>query len=176
MKDLLKSLVDEADKWVGVREKGFNKGPEVEAFQKAVDGKASGEAWCMAFVQFCIEEIEKRFGVKSEVFKSEHCMTVWNKSPKHLRLEYPEEGAIVIWQHYTKFGKSTGSGHTGIIRNVVGKDFKTFETIEGNTGPGFNPGEIVREGDGVYNRIRRSTRVGTMRVMGYLRPFPIDAE
>lgn len=44
---LCQYLIDEAKKWIGTTESGAdNCGPEVELFQKAVDGKSQGEAWC----------------------------------------------------------------------------------------------------------------------------------
>lgn len=149
------SLVEVAQKYVGVKEKGGdNKGPEVERFQKAVDGKAQGEPWCMAFVQFCIKEAK----LQSKIFESEHCLTVWNKTPKEQRLKEPVPGCLVIWQ----YGDTT-NGHVGIVTAV----FKnSIHTIEGNTGDGKG---IVREGDGVYARNRSRAGSQQMKILGYLK-------
>jgi len=63
-KESIHPLVEEALKWVGTMEKGGdNKGPEVEEFQKAVDGKAQKEPWCMAYVQFCIKKVEEKLSL-----------------------------------------------------------------------------------------------------------------
>lgn len=153
-------LVEVAKRFIGVKEKGDNRGPEVEAFQKALDGKAAGEPWCMAFVQYCILEVEKARNTKSKVSKSEHCLTVWNKSPKELRLKEPEVGCLIIWQ----FG-NTSSGHVGIVTKV---NKNTVETVEGNTGDGSG---VVREGDGVYARRRSKLGSQKMKVLGYLKVF-----
>ena len=41
------SLIEVATKYIGIKEAtNHNDGPEVEMFQKAVDGKAQGESWC----------------------------------------------------------------------------------------------------------------------------------
>jgi uncharacterized protein (TIGR02594 family) len=155
------SLIEVAQKYVGVKEKGGdNKGPEVEQFQKAVDGKAAGEPWCMAFVQFCINVVEAATKQKSKIFESEHCLTVWNKTPVEQRLKEPVPGCLVIWQ----FG-DTSNGHVGIVTAV----FKnSIHTIEGNTGDGKG---VVREGDGVYARNRSRVGSDKMKVLGYLKVF-----
>ena len=158
-------LVKEAMKWLGVREKGGNNhGPEVEMFQKAVDGRASGEAWCMSFVQFCVKQVAKRFGVTDKLFDSEHCLTVWNNSPVSCRipLDQVKPGDVVIWQH-----GSTTSGHTGIVEAVNRDTYDhivSLRTIEGNTSDAS-----MREGDGVYRRVRSPYNNGTMKVRGFLR-------
>lgn len=163
MSNLHDALIAEAEKWIGVRESGgANKGPEVEMFQKAVDGKAQGESWCMAFVQFCLMKVEANLGIRTNVYHSEHCLTVWNKTDNELHRMTPQPGYIVIWRN----GKTT-SGHTGIV-SKINEDGKTIETIEGNTGDGQG---VVREGDGVYRRKRNRQPLGEMQIVGYIDPF-----
>lgn len=153
------ALITEAKKWIGTREEGGdNHGPSVEAFQKAIDQVAAGEPWCMAFVQFCL----KASG-GTDLFPSEHCLTVWNRSPVELRRELPEPGCIVIWKM-----RGTSSGHTGIVERVNGGLMKT---IEGNTGPGQG---VERDGDGVYSKSRSSSQTsprGRMELVGFLWPW-----
>lgn len=159
-------LVALAGTCVGIREKGGNnKGPEVKEFQKTVDGRASSEAWCMAFVETMIAFIEYDFKVKSPIFASEHCMTVWGKTPKAQRVKMsPLPGAIVIWQK----GNSS-SGHTGIVE---GADEKNFTAYEGNTESGVNTkGKVERDGGGVYHTKRSRKGSGSMKVVGFLKPF-----
>jgi hypothetical protein len=154
-------LVERASRQVGVREdKPYNNtGKSVEVYQKAVDGKAQKEPWCMGLVQFCIKKIEAETGKKSRIYRSEHCLTVWNKSPKPMRILKPEPGCVVIWRH----GAST-SGHTGIVESV-GVDFMVV--IEGNTND-----DGSREGNGVYRK-KRKIKVGdgSLKIMGFLRVF-----
>lgn len=153
------ALVYEARKWIGVREEGGdNRGPQVEAFQRAVDGKASGEPWCMAFVQFCLKQV----GLDRFVYPSEHCLTVWWKSEKAQRINKPELGCLVFWQH----AGQEAAGHVGIVAEVFSDG--RFMSIEGNTGAG--PG-VEREGDGVYLRERSPSGTSVMHVVGFLRPW-----
>lgn len=168
--DLNDRLLNLAEFYIGVLEAGgANRGPMVEQFQKAVDGKAQGEPWCMAFAQFCIAKVMEVHGGRSRVFKTEHCLTAWQKSEPAARIVKPEPGDLVIWQH-----GNGPSGHVGIVKNAVWTtpDSSGLWTVEGNTGPG---GGIVREGDGVYNRwrdcIRPGDKVGDMLLLGYLRAF-----
>lgn len=166
-------LATEAAKWVGVVEKGPNKGPDVERFQKAVDGKASGEAWCMCFVQFCVDQVDALLkGSKHTptwLFQSEHCLTVWNKTPQAARIPWNQvqPGCLIVWQHF-KDGKATTSGHVGIVIRLLPDSINgsRVETIEGNTGNGAG---VVREGDGVYRRVRSLAGSDTMKVKGFLR-------
>jgi hypothetical protein len=158
---MLSELVKIAEQYIGVKELGENSGPEVEKFQMAVDGKASGESWCMAFVQYCILELEQKTNKRSNIFHSEHCLTTWNKSPIELRRTSPEPGYIVIWKH-----GQTANGHTGIVSKVIGS--VKFESIEGNTS---DSACVNRNGDGVYRKIRNIDPAGEMKIIGFLVPF-----
>jgi len=161
--DLRKDLVDEASKWIGVTEKGKdNCGPEVEMFQKAVDGKASGESWCLAFVQYCLDTVLLRHGLEKELPQTEHCMTFWNQTPEARKSQSPEPGDIIIWNF-----AGSASGHAGIVTGVS-KDGKLLYTIEGNTGP---EASVNREGDGVYKKVRNRKGSSRMKVVGFVRPF-----
>lgn len=162
MSNKVQELIDIANTFVGTKEEGGdNRGPVVEQFQKIVDGVASQESWCMCFTQYCVKQIEKKYAVRSKLFKSEHCLTVWNKSPKEMRLVEPEPGCLIIWNFV-----GTNNGHCGIVRKV-GKD--KVETIEGNTsGPSS---EVVREGDEVAIKSRSKIGSKTMKVIGYLKVF-----
>jgi hypothetical protein len=158
---MIRDLVKIAEQYIGIREVGNNAGPEILRFQMAVDGKAEGESWCMGFVQFCIQELEHKIARRSNIFRSEHCLTVWNKSPLELRREIPEPGYIVIWRH-----GDTTNGHTGIVARVI--DDKSFETIEGNTSGNK---DVDRNGDGVYLKTRLFHSVSEMQIVGYLSAF-----
>jgi len=156
-------FLKELRSYVGISEHGGdNKGKEVEMFQKAVDGKAQSEPWCMAAIQHAIKKVEEKLGIKSKIHKSEHCMTVWNLTPKECRLEKPEPGCIVIWQ----FG-ATDKGHTGGVESI--KKNGRLQTLEGNTGP--SNGEVEREGDGFYEKDRSATGTPKMKIKGFLKVF-----
>lgn len=155
-------LVHEAQNWIGVVEVGGdNSGPDVERFQKAVDGKANKEAWCAAFVIFCIQQVETKLNIKSQIYRSELAQDLWFKSPNSLKITEPEPGCVIIWKH-----GDTVLGHAGIVE-IVRPD-GMLVTIEGNTNDGAG---IVREGDGVYRRVRTPTGTPKMKVLGFIKPF-----
>lgn len=166
--DLNMRMLDFARFHIGVTEVGGdNSGPVVQAFQKAVDGVASGEPWCMAFIQYIAEQTRIVHGGTIKIHRSESVLQTWLKSPPSSRVLMPTPGAIVLWRH-----GNTQMGHCGIITDVVPDDILT---VEGNTS-GLGTG-IVREGDGVYlkrrpwdNRTKEST-VGDMKLLGFLNAF-----
>jgi hypothetical protein len=154
-----------AEACVGIRESGGNnKGPLVELMQKTIGG-ASAEAWCMSGVQTWLGFAEYCTGVKSPVAVSEHCLTVWNNTPKEQRVKsIPGPGAIAIWRHGL-----TQSGHTGVVRAWLEKIFKA---VEANTESGLKSnGAVVRDGGGVYDTERSSSGSGSMKLVGFLKPF-----
>lgn len=162
MKDPTKALLDTAKSFLGVHEEGGNNhGAMVEEFQRAVDGKAAGEPWCMCFVQYCIREAERLSIVHSRIYRSESCLDVWEKSPANMRLTKPEPGAIAIWNRV-----GTRQGHTGIV--VAIRSPEVYITIEGNT---TNGQEIEREGAGVWLKYRSVRATRLFRPMGWIRPF-----
>ena len=156
---LLNELSEEGQKWVGTKETDEVK---VDLLRKVVDGVAVNEPWCMCFVQFCVRQIEIHCGYQSKIFKSEHCLTTWNKSPAMIRCSKPAVGLIAIWQH-----GNTASGHTGIVIDVVGEN--DFTTVEANTTEA--PVGIVRDGDGIYIKHRSMVQKSNMRLLGFLNPF-----
>jgi len=162
-------LIREAQKWIGIKEVGGdNKGQLIEMWQRSVDQKAQGESWCMAFALSQIIWIDRLFfettGDTSftRIFKSEHCMTVWHKTPKDLRSDVPVPGSIAIWNH-----KGTSLGHTGIVTEILPSQRK-FNCVEGNTGPGDG---LIRDGDGVFEKSRTMDGNGTMQLLGFLIPW-----
>ena len=163
MKNYNLELVEEARKWIGVTEdksKGDNRGKEVEMFQKAVDGKAQGESWCMAFVQFCIKQVEERNKIQCLAYKSEHCLTVLRESKMKV-VKDPQPGDLIVW----RFG-NTANGHVGIVEKLL--DGGRVMTIEGTTSDSQS---VERNGDGVFSKNRSLAGSESMRVVGFIRPF-----
>lgn len=151
---------------VGIREVGGNnKGPLVELIQKTL-GDAEQEAWCMALQQTILAYVEEKLQIFSGVYASEHCLTVWKKTPDVLKVKYkPLPGAICIWRH-----GDTSNGHTGMVLDYGAK---VMHLVEGNTEAGINPaGTIERDGGGVYFTERNVSGNGNMKVVGFIKPFP----
>lgn len=149
-------LVEVANDTVGARESGGNnRGKEIEKFQKFVDGIASGEPWCMGWMQWVVGQVCEFYDIPHTLFKSEHCLTVWTRTPEKYRRTEPKRGYAVIF-------RSKGlSGHVALCtsENV----FAAFGTIEGNTNK-----QGSREGDGVYRKIRHVDENGALRIVGYI--------
>lgn len=164
-----KLLIAEAEKYLGIKESAYNDGPMIREFQKAVDGVASKESWCAAFMFYCIKNVEEKTGRKSWLFRSERCMNIWTRSPLEAKIPSPEAGALVIWQNYSAKGTPLGTGHVGLISELLSDN--SFKTIEGNTSDGSG---LNSNGDGVYRKTRRNARVGRFRLMGFLRPWMQD--
>jgi len=147
---------------VGTKEEGGdNSGFWIEQFQKAVDGVASHEAWCLGFVQYCVKQVDKRLKTKNYLYPTEHVLTLWERLSIWQRVPEPIIGGLALWQHFDGT-KATTRGHVGIVTRVY--ENKTFQTVEGNTsgGPGMN-----REGDGVFIKTRPHTQIGSMRLLGF---------
>lgn len=155
-------LIYAAEACVGIKEEGGNnKGLYIVELQKTVDSKAGQEPYCMAAVQTWIAYVEKKLSVKSPIFSSEHCMTVFRSTSKVQRVKRtPAPGAIIIWKN-----GSSDSGHTGLVLDFQG-DKRQMETVEANTGSGN-----MRDGDGIYIKQRSKARDGKLVVQGYLIPF-----
>lgn len=148
---------------VGIRESGNNTGPMVKLLQDTVGGPDAW-AWCMSFVQTCIAYAEVRTGISSSIVAHEHCITVWDQTPKAMRVKsIPLAGSIVIWRH-----ESTQAGHTGILESCDGD---TFRAYEGNTNFKAPGGPVVRDGGGVAYTTRSIRSLGPLRVVGFLKPF-----
>jgi hypothetical protein len=166
-------LTAEAKKWLWVREHGSNRGAEIEMFQREVDGKAVGEAWCLSFLQFCVNQVDRDYSKKygkdplpNWLYPTEHCLTLWNKTGVSSRITddlYP--GLILVWQYWEN-GKQTTRGHVGVIMEVLSDT--DFITIEGNTA---DRKSVVREGDGVYMMRRTVSRNGNFRLKGFISPW-----
>lgn len=159
-------LVSTASGLVGIRESGPNKGEMIELFQKAVDGKASGEPYCAGFVHYCLNQVALATANKPAIHKSESVIEMWERTPKMCRLEKPDVGSVMCWQFY-KNGKPTRAGHCGIVKDVI--DESTVLVVEGNTS---EPSQlVVREGNGVWLKKRKVVGSKEMKVLGWLLPW-----
>ncbi len=114
---------------LGVEEipRGSNGGPQVSAYLKRVN-LAPGNAWCMAFVYWCVDEACKQLGMENPLVRTGHVLHQYNNTscrtlPKTSRAIKP--GDIFIM----KIG-SKGAGHTGFVKAMGGT---VAGTVEGNT-------------------------------------------
>jgi hypothetical protein len=166
----MRALAWFARQWVGFKEEGGqNKGQVVELFQRAVDGKAQGEPWCAAFLQFCVMRVDDLFeemtmvsAVRSRLYRSELCMDLVRYTPEDCRVTEPVPGAVVVWSKL-QGGLPSAQGHCGIVHGIYDGG---VVTVEGNTGMGDQ-----REGDGVsFKRRARGDIPGFVR-LAWLAPW-----
>lgn len=132
-----------------VREKtGKNDGADVKAILASV-GLPEGYSWCMAFVYYCFQIAANQLGVKNPCIKTAGVLDHWNRT-RGAKVHTPAAGDVFVMD----FGK--GQGHTGI---VVKADRDTIHTIEGNTSGQPTSASQDREGQGVYERIRKISSI-----------------
>jgi len=147
---------------------GPNQGRMVEKFQRAVDGKASKEAYCTGFQVFLCDEVDALFkdGIKHQLPRTEWSLGMWNAAPVRIKIQRPIPGSVMLWRH-----ENTQQGHAGTVKEVM-EELHQCRTTEGNTGAGAG---VVREGDGVWERVRSWAGEGDMKVLGWLNPWPDNA-
>lgn len=157
---LMREVVAEASKWIGVSEIKGQGSVGVNVFRRATDGVAEGEPWCAAFVQYCITAVSIRYKTDISLHASELCSAIWENTPKRCRLNAPLPGSIIIWNY-----PGTIQGHTGIVLRRL--DNNKIKTIEGNTRGEDTPSNIR----GVFTKIRSVTGDDNMKVLGFINPF-----
>jgi hypothetical protein len=162
-------LTNEARRWIGITEMGGdNRGQVVELFQRTV-GIPPGSPWCLAFVQYCIAQVDRTCLIVTEgvpktskMAPGAGCLAVWGSTDPAYRSNIPTVGSIVIWKH-----TGSGEGHAGIVQGVL-PDGTGFYTIEGNTSPG---GGVIRNGEGVYAKTHTIYPTGPMELEGFISPW-----
>ena len=155
VQDIQRAIIETARLYVGIKEQGHNKGKIIEEFQKAVDGRAMGEPYCLGFVQYVVNEVCRQFGLTNPLYQTEHCQTLFNGTLQNYKTTSANCGHIFIMKSH-----NSNSGHAGFCVNA-GNTY--FATIEGNTNP-----DGSREGDGVYEKIRHMGGTKTMNIRGFI--------
>lgn len=159
---VMNALVSMEVREVGGQNKGYWVGLIQSVLGKFTD-KGDGEPWCMSTIQNVIAFLEDYFQYESQVFDSEHCMTTLRRTKKaapNLVHTDPNLASIIIWEH-VKNGKPTDAGHTELILLI--KSLTTWETGGGNTSD-----SNMREGDGLYRKVRGWVKTGSLPVRGFI--------
>jgi hypothetical protein len=139
---------------IGVREDPplSNRGREVEAYLASV-GVPPGNAWCAAFVYFCVDRAAAAKGLANPLPKTGKVLDMWRKALKaglpclttQQAVAAPglvSSGMIFVMD----FGE--GKGHTGLVKDLAGG---RLATIEGNSND-----DGSRDGVGVFAQTRRT--------------------
>lgn len=148
---LREALVSEAQKCVGIREHGSNRGKEVEQIQREGGGKP-GDAWCAEFCAAMLKRACKRVGLTVPFRINPNVDIIGAQAKSAGRLidaANAQPGDLLL------LGKALGNGrkdyhHVGIvIKNLGGGQLLT---IEGNTNDNGSS-----EGNGCYQKQRHIT-------------------
>lgn len=125
---------------------------------------------CASFIMACIMYAEVKTGRKSPVAVTEHAQTIWNSTPKSMRVKsIPLPGAIIVWGYKDSKGKLTVKGHTEI---VIGADNKVIRCVGGNTSGTTSPNQAVnREGNGAFYTVRDYKSTAKKQYLGCVKSF-----
>ena len=125
---------------VGVREHGFNRGADVEKYQRAGGGKP-GDAWCSWFVSWCLRQagvVVRAFGKAKSWFDARH--VIWLNGHQVAGHPAPQPGDLL--------GYTWGADHVCHVELLQKwSEGPACQAIGGNTGGGK---ALLREGDGVF--------------------------
>jgi len=132
-----------------------NSGPEVDRYLQRV-ACPPGQAWCCAFVYWCIDEAASELGRANPMVRTAGCLDHWQRAAASgatrfttaralADLDLIHPGVIFIIDH------GGGLGHTGFVERISGG---LLTTLEGNT-----DASRTREGGGVYRLTRKIAEV-----------------
>ena len=147
----LKIAADQESRRVREVPRNSNRGPQVDKYLQCADCPP-GNAWCCAFVYWCMNEAAKKLGRRNPMVRTAGVMDHWQRSTTTgatrfttaralADLELVQPGLIFIVDH------GGGFGHTGFVERVDGG---ILTTLEGNT-----DASRTREGGGVYRLTRK---------------------
>jgi hypothetical protein len=152
---LARLALETARSQVGVREQGWNRGPEVETYQR-VAGIAPGDPYCCAFVYWAVQQASDQLKVANPLKRTGLVVALWSFARERgwtvPALETVPGDVFVIL--FARHSDGSQPGHTGFVDRNAGVTERW--TVEANTHPESN-GIASREGDGVWRR-RRDAR------------------
>ncbi len=131
---------------------GSNRGPDVEKYLASV-GRNPGDAWCAAFVYWCVQRASSSLGLENPLKRTGRVSSLWDDAVNRksvIHIDDVRRGAdippgVIFCAVY-----ADGRGHTGFVKS---KNGDSLRTIEGNTRP------VDRSaGEGVHPRRRSCSR------------------
>ena len=135
------ALISEAKKHIGIRERGTNRGPEIDRANDLA-GADLGSAWCASIQYKISHDVTKNLRIKRLYPRTARAIIMGKQFS--LREKDPKPGDTFYVGKYS---------HTGMFESWSKKGM-SCTTLEGNTSPaGATPGQD-REGDGFYNKQR----------------------
>jgi len=158
MNKLTDQIVHEAHRWIGVKEIGYNDGPEVAGWLARVFRKP-GAPWCAAWAWCMLDDACTALGLTNPLPPTAgvHLLIQRTKIQGAWTSE-PGPGFIFAIDH-GRDRNGNRIGHCGIVLDVTGDG--ALATIEANTNEAGS-----REGDCVAVKTRRLDEI----TLGYLDP------
>lgn len=104
--------------------KGSNRGPWVDRYLSAA-GVEPGQPWCASFVTFLLEQVGKMPAVSGPA--AVRNWAKWARANRRLR-NVPMRGDLFYLLN------ADGTGHIGIVLEVVGGEIRTIEGNSNNNG------------------------------------------
>lgn len=134
----------------GVRERGKNNGPEILPML-AHCSRHPGDPYCACFVSWTIYTAGMRVPVLPRFKRSASALRLADLNPDLVvsepdAIELLGQGIPLVFTQ----DHGGGRGHCGFALGLV--DPSTFESMEGNTGPGPSAPEKDRDGQGFFHR------------------------
>lgn len=153
--------IDSAKKYLYVRERGYNRSPEIDKWNKYV-GNPKGASWCGAFVGWNIQQCKApklRSGLARNYYTKAKNTLTFTAGDVIRGKQKVKKGDLVIWAR-----GSTIYGHIGIA--LCDWQGSKGWTIEGNTSAGAGS---QHDGDGVFKRYRKIEPYNYFRIIGFTR-------
>lgn len=172
---IIAAIITFANVNIGQQEKPNNSGFKNPIFEKAMYGVGfhKYDSWCVYFAKLCwyigiSNDTVRDLAMKLIVGNSQN--TLYNfqhdKSGWFEITNYPQLGAIVIWQEY-KDSIPKWSGHAGVVDSIFAKGGKyDWHDVEGNTNNNgsANGFEVL----GKYRRYNWNVQNG-LRIKAFIR-------
>lgn len=165
------TIVQEAKKLIGEREKPKNSGFVNEDLEKEMIamGWNKGWAWCVFATKLiyfkAYSKYEKTLAlITAHIFSPSAVATLENFRKAGWEIsQTPSIGSLVVWQKYKK-NKKSWQGHIGV---VIDFNDDNFITVEGNTNVRGS-----REGDGFMKKTRNYDfdKQNGLRLIGFVHP------
>src|SRR5213075_1611331 len=114
---LVREVLNLAERELGVREVGSNRGPRVEEYLRSV-GLPPGNPWCAAFVWFVVERATDLLQLTNPLPRTGYCPYVlsWADNAGFVR-EEPEPGDLFLLVGKTAAG-TLRAHHVGFVAGV----------------------------------------------------------
>lgn len=174
--ELPEAAVDNAHKYLHVRERSNrNDAPEIDRFLAYI-GLPKGLSWCAAFSIYNYKEAASELQVKQPWPKYGRVAMLWGyckRNPLKYRAITADDvrfgsvqlrpGDLPVWANGT-IRNGDFNGHTGLVVSQLSP--LKIKTIEGNTSSGDKGSQ--RDGNGVFERTR-AIAPGTFRIVGFCR-------